>query len=774
MRLRSINVQVSLLTTCIIAATIAGLVWYVSASTYHVARDLGLQMSRQSVDMATKALDSYMQGAVNKVEALSTQTAITNSLLPGFSAKRAEKTLAEIMSYEKDYWAMFIFDAQGQVVAGCNAEGKSLAGADRASREYVKAILGGKEFYVTRTVLRAKSGEGEHLILGVTKAVKDLDGVVVGGLAVFPRWEVFTERFIDPVRVGQDGYGFIFDSEGRIIAHAVDKELLFKDLSGQEFVKQALSVRNGLVEYDWQGEKKLMAVQGNALTGWVVCMSVYEHDLASGAISQRNVLLAVGLLMIVGVSAVLAALLRRLVFRPLTAIEHYTGEVAEGHLSAALEGVFHHEMHNLAGHVTHMVAELKQKLGFAEGVLTGLTQPCMVVDTEERITFINQPYLDLYERPETPDAIKGMTVSRFFYGQEGRETIAGKCMRENCVMRDHEMESETSKGKALFIRYDVAPLYDLDRNLQGAFLLFFDLTGIRANQALVEEKNAKIERAAAKADSVAEQVVAASEQMAAQVEQSSSGAELQRERASEAATAMEEMNATVLEVARNASEAAGLADQSRDKAQEGAEVVEKMVATIREVHQDAVRLKSDMADLGRQAEGIGQIMNVISDIADQTNLLALNAAIEAARAGDAGRGFAVVADEVRKLAEKTMTATQEVGTSIQAIQKSAQRNIESTEQAAQAIDATTAMADQSGAALREIVGLVERTADQVRGIATASEEQSAASEEISRATAEINQIAMETAQAMHESRQATDDLARIAADLKSVIDDMQN
>jgi methyl-accepting chemotaxis protein len=307
----------------------------------------------------------------------------------------------------------------------------------------------------------------------------------------------------------------------------------------------------------------------------------------------------------------------------------------------------------------------------------------------------------------------------------------------------------------------------------------------RARQAVAEAEMARSEAAKAqrrgqleaadRIEDVAQGLGTVSEQLAAQVAQSRGGAELQRQHAGETATAMAEMNATVLEVARNASHAAEGSDTAKHKAQEGAQVVKQMVAAIGAVQTQAESLKVNMDALGRQAQGIGQIIGVISDIADQTNLLALNAAIEAARAGEAGRGFAVVADEVRKLAEKTMTATNEVGQVVRAIQTGASSNVAGVENAVRAVGQATELAGRSGAVLDEIVAIVETSADLVRSIATASEQQSAASEEINRAIENINHISSDTAlamsqadQAVHELTGQTRELGRLVEELKAV------
>ena len=280
--------------------------------------------------------------------------------------------------------------------------------------------------------------------------------------------------------------------------------------------------------------------------------------------------------------------------------------------------------------------------------------------------------------------------------------------------------------------------------------------------------------AAARLESVVAGVSKASEELANQVRQASLGAQEQAARISETATAMEEMNSTVLEVARNAGTTAEASNQARDKAAAGSSEVQKVVAGMATINSGAEELRAEMEDLSRKAESIGAILNVISDIADQTNLLALNAAIEAARAGEAGRGFAVVADEVRKLAEKTMQATAQVGQAIRGIQDGTAKNMAKVENTVRMVDDVTALANNSGMALSEIVSLVDSESDQIRAIATASEEQSATSEEINRSIEEVSRIASETASAMQASDEVVLNLGQQAQELDNLIREMKS
>ncbi len=276
-------------------------------------------------------------------------------------------------------------------------------------------------------------------------------------------------------------------------------------------------------------------------------------------------------------------------------------------------------------------------------------------------------------------------------------------------------------------------------------------------------------KAASKAGSVSTQIFGAIRELTEMTTKVQEGVDVQRDRMTETATAMEEMSGTVREIAMNASGASESAELSKENAQTGAEGVRDAVDSINRVQEQILGLKASMAELGGQADNIGKIITVINDIADQTNLLALNAAIEAARAGEAGRGFAVVADEVRKLAEKTMSATKEVGDAVRLIQQHAQKNVEAVDTAAENIVQSAEVAGESGGRMEQIVAIVDNTALQVASIATASEEQSAASEEINMAVSDVTRVAQDTADEMERSSSALIAISGMVEDLDTII-----
>ncbi|MCM0755056.1 methyl-accepting chemotaxis protein [Desulfovibrio aminophilus] len=246
------------------------------------------------------------------------------------------------------------------------------------------------------------------------------------------------------------------------------------------------------------------------------------------------------------------------------------------------------------------------------------------------------------------------------------------------------------------------------------------------------------------------------------------GARKQQELMAGAASAMEEMTASISEAATGAEAASREASAAVERARAGADTVVRTVRSIEAVAAKSAELGEAVVVLGGQAEAIGRIMGVISDIADQTNLLALNAAIEAARAGEAGRGFAVVADEVRKLAEKTQAATLDVRREIEAIRDKVGTTRRGVEEAGEMVGETVRVAQESGAALDEIVRLVGGTTERVQAIAVAAGQQSQASEDLNRTVMEVNAISAETGEAMGTADTAVRGLTRSIASLATM------
>jgi methyl-accepting chemotaxis protein len=270
----------------------------------------------------------------------------------------------------------------------------------------------------------------------------------------------------------------------------------------------------------------------------------------------------------------------------------------------------------------------------------------------------------------------------------------------------------------------------------------------------------KVKDAVAATASASSQISASSEEMAA-------GSREQSAQAGEVAAAVEQMTSTILETTRNAENAANAAKNSGIIAKEGGKVVTETVKGMIRIA-DVVKKSADTVQaLGKNSDQIGEIVQVIDDIADQTNLLALNAAIEAARAGEQGRGFAVVADEVRKLAERTTKATKEIAGMIKQIQKDTGDAVVSMQQGTAEVESGKQLADKAGESLKDIIKGAEEVVDIITQVAAASQEQSSTSEQISKNIESISNVT-------HQSTTGVQQIARAAEDLNKLTNDLQN
>ncbi len=211
-------------------------------------------------------------------------------------------------------------------------------------------------------------------------------------------------------------------------------------------------------------------------------------------------------------------------------------------------------------------------------------------------------------------------------------------------------------------------------------------------------------------DSV-EEVASANNQLAATMEELSATFDSQAHQVSEMVDGMGQVS----NISKNTSDALvtnmQFLEATADNTRKEAENLDKVSIDMGDIEKDTISLSETIRHLSDSSAQIGNILNVINDIANQTNLLALNAAIEAARAGDAGRGFAVVADEVRKLAERTQHAIGEVETIINELSRD-------SENASNAMNKSVTSVQEGAGNIQSVTGEIKRAVEDVTNLYT--------------------------------------------------------
>jgi methyl-accepting chemotaxis protein len=239
----------------------------------------------------------------------------------------------------------------------------------------------------------------------------------------------------------------------------------------------------------------------------------------------------------------------------------------------------------------------------------------------------------------------------------------------------------------------------------------------------------------------AESVASASVEIAQGDLNLSARTESQASALEQTSASMEELGSTVRQNADNARQANQLAQSASTVAVKGGEVVAQVVDTMKGIN-----------DSSRK---IADIISVIDGIAFQTNILALNAAVEAARAGEQGRGFAVVASEVRSLAGRSAEAAKEIKA---LITDSVQR-----------VEQGSALVDQAGSTMTEVVSSIRRVTDIMGEISSASSEQSAGVAQIAEAVTQMDQTTQQNAALVEEIAAAASSLKSQAQDLVQTV-----
>ncbi len=346
--------------------------------------------------------------------------------------------------------------------------------------------------------------------------------------------------------------------------------------------------------------------------------------------------------------------------------------------------------------------------------------------------------------------------------------MAAIYFRSAGLRRSTALQAEqTERNQAAIMRLldEISSLADGDLTVKAT--VTEDITGNIADSMnfaieALRELVATVNDSAIMVDGAAKQTDITAQQLA-------EGSALQSKQLSLASDDIARMAATIEEVSGNAERSSDVARHSVDVAHKGGAAVRRTIDGMNTIRETIQETSKRIKRLGESSQEIGNIVELINDIADQTNILALNASIQASMAGEAGRGFAVVADEVQRLAERSTNATKQIEVLVRTIQADTNEAVVSMERSTTDVVGGALLAENAGASLEEIEQVSNQIASLVQNISDSAREQAGAADAVTKNMSVLQEINSQTAASTSETTDSISKLAALAAQLRESV-----
>jgi len=274
---------------------------------------------------------------------------------------------------------------------------------------------------------------------------------------------------------------------------------------------------------------------------------------------------------------------------------------------------------------------------------------------------------------------------------------------------------------------------------------------------------------AERAHNAALEVASSASQLLASSGQLSSGAARQEQELTGTSAAMTQMVASIKQVSNHAGASAEAARQALDAAGLGQRAVRNTQEGVEGVRASVQGTLGRMQSLRSRSLALDETFRVVHEITEQTNMLALASAVEAARSGEAGRGFVVIADELRKFAERSRSATQEIGGFLRTVQAETGEAAAALGEGGRVLETCAQLVDQARQALESIALLVRRSAELAQAMALASQQQQGSAQSVAQAAEVLSLVVRQAQQGARQSAQVAEQMTKVSQQLNEAL-----